>query len=204
MRCDPQTALDVLAPWDAKLASVPRPGRSHNEDLAAIVGSSTWVLDGASVLDPIQACCELDAYWYVRRLNTALAAMLDGSSLDLSSVLAASISQVAAEHEAVCSRPPWGSAPSATVAMVRRRGDTLDYLVLGDGSVLLDLGATIECLSDKRLGLVAGDPTAPSGSSCCRPGLRRTRLQTPAQRPGRSRADGSQHRRWVLDCQPRP
>ena len=39
--------------------------------------------------------------------------------------------------------------------MLRRRGDILDYLVLGDSSVLLDFGVTVECQSDKRLGLVA-------------------------------------------------
>jgi hypothetical protein len=155
MSSDPPTAREVPPPWHASIASVPRPGRRHSEDLTAVVGPNAWVLDGASGPGPAQACCELDVRWYVQRLSTFLAATLDGSSLDLSSALASAISQVAAEHEALCSPQPRGSAPSATVAMLRRRGDILDYLVLGDSSVLLDLGATVECQSDKRLGLVA-------------------------------------------------
>jgi hypothetical protein len=39
--------------------------------------------------------------------------------------------------------------------MIRRRGDNLDFLVLGDSTVLLNLGATLECHTDKRLSLVA-------------------------------------------------
>jgi hypothetical protein len=80
---------------------------------------------------------------------------LDGSSLDLNAALAAAIYLVAAEHKALCSPTQRGAGPSATVALVRRRGDILDYLVLGDSSVLLDFGGSVQCLSDRRLSLVA-------------------------------------------------
>ncbi len=155
MSSDPLARPEPPPPWRASLGSVPRPERTHNEDLAEVVGSSAWVLDGASVRDPSPSCCTLGARWYVQRLSAALAATLNPSSPDLSAALAAAISQVAAEHDAACSETPCASAPSAAVAIVRRLGDVLDYLVLGDASVLLGFGGTVECLSDKRLGLVA-------------------------------------------------
>ena len=155
MSADPLAQLEASTPWQAQLASMPSLGHTQNEDLAVVEGACAWVLDGASApKDP--ADCSLDTSWYVQRLSTALTDALRHSDCYLTAALAQAISRVASEHKATCSCPG-NAAPSATVALVRRRGDATDFLVLGDSTVLLDLGTSVDCYSDKRLANVAPD-----------------------------------------------
>lgn len=155
MSSDPLATSDGSPPWHARIASVPRLGRTKNEDLAAVIGSAAWVLDGASVPQAAEVCV-YDAHWYVHRLSAALeAALARKDGVDLPGALEAAIDQVAREHKARCSCTLQGAAPSSTVALVRCRGATLDYLVLGDSTVILDLGDHVDAVSDRRLSLVA-------------------------------------------------
>ncbi|HEV8649928.1 MAG TPA: hypothetical protein VG276_11120 [Actinomycetes bacterium] len=140
-------------------ATVPRPGKTNNEDLVAAVGSAAWVLDGSSVPPGLPSCCDRDAGWYVGRLSAGIAAALADQAIDLPPAVAAAISSVTAEHEAAC---PAGKArsvlgPSATVALVRRRGNALDYLLLGDTALLLETDQGVTHQSDRRLAQIAPD-----------------------------------------------
>jgi hypothetical protein len=61
---------------------------------------------------------------------------------------------VAALHAGTCDLGHPGS-PSATVAILREQPDTVEYLVLGDTTVLLDEPAGIRVVTDDRLEQVA-------------------------------------------------
>jgi Protein phosphatase 2C len=128
-------------------------GKACNEDLCGASGDAAWMLDGASVPPGIVTCCERDAVWYVHRLVAALRPSLaTRPELDLREVLAGAIGAVRCEHETTCRRGSGHAlGPSATVALVRRRGQILDYLVLGDTAVLLGIGDGVICHSDRRL-----------------------------------------------------
>jgi len=62
---------------------------------------------------------------------------------------------VAADHRAGCDRVGQAPGPSATVALVRHRGRQLDYLALGDSTLLLETRGGVSQHSDKRLARVA-------------------------------------------------
>ena len=117
--------------------------------------SAVWVLDGASALDGAR-CCERDAAWYVRRLSAALADVLT-EECPLEDALAVAIASVATEHRAACPQPDERAGPSATVAIVRSREAQIDWLVLGDSSLLVETDQGVSHHSDKRLAEVASE-----------------------------------------------
>ena len=68
--------------------------------------------------------------------------------------LAQAITTVAALHADTCDLDHPGS-PSATVAILREQPDAVDYLVLGDTTILLEEPTGIRTLTDDRLEQVA-------------------------------------------------
>ena len=156
MSAQPPPTPDDLAPWRLISASDRRPGRERNEDLIGGTSSAAWVLDGASSHGLTPACCGRDAYWYVHALSGALAEILaHHDALDLRQVLAEAILSVRADHHAACSNPSATTGPAATVALARRRGDLLDYLVLGDSTILVETESGVVEGTDRRLSDVA-------------------------------------------------
>jgi hypothetical protein len=116
------------------------------------------VLDGASSHGLTLACCDRDAYWYVHALSDALrGALAHDESLDLRQVLAEAIRIVRAEHQAACSNASATTAPAATLALVRLRGDLLDYIVLGDSTLLVETESGVVERTDRRLSDIASD-----------------------------------------------
>lgn len=126
--------------------------RAHNEDVARVMGTCAWVLDGAD--DPLadESACRHDALWYVDELDTALSHHLS-ESRPLDEDLAQSIREVAGLHRSICNSP--SRQPCATVAIVRVGRQYIDYLVLGDASLLIGEVDSTSHLSDKRLQMVA-------------------------------------------------
>ncbi|MFG1998883.1 protein phosphatase 2C domain-containing protein [Spirillospora sp. NPDC048911] len=131
-------------------ASDATPGRG-NEDY--VVAGPGWVavLDGATARPGVESGCVHDPAWLVRRLGAELGARLmleDGTSLvDL---LADSIKGVRELHADTCDLDNPDS-PSSTVALLRRAGDRIEYLVLADSPVLLDLGDEVRVVRDGRV-----------------------------------------------------
>lgn len=68
--------------------------------------------------------------------------------------LAQAISNVAALHADICDLGHPGS-PSATVAILREQPETVDYLVAGDTTLMLEEPAGIRVVTDDRLESVA-------------------------------------------------
>jgi Protein phosphatase 2C len=117
-------------------ATVSAPGRP-NEDYVCSGADWTLILDGATAPAGVDSGCVHDVVWLVRHLAAAMASRLvlpDGSSL--ADILAAAIKDASAAHADTCDLANPDS-PSSTVSIVRARGDSLEYLTLGDSPIVL-------------------------------------------------------------------
>src|SRR5262245_56498282 len=120
------------------LASRRSPDAASNEDFVGATAHVVVVIDGASVPPGLGTGCSHGTAWFARQLGTQLLTLLsteaDRSPADS---LAQAISGVAALHADTCDLDHPGS-PSATVAILREHSDAVDYLVLGDTTILLE------------------------------------------------------------------
>ncbi|MGI5213066.1 hypothetical protein [Plantactinospora sp. CA-290183] len=138
-------------------ASEPAPGRLENEDHVFQYGDLVGVLDGATVPDGFDTGCVHGPTWYVRQLAARIGlATAERPAAALTGNLAAAILAVRADHGDRCDLDHPGT-PSATVALLRYGGDHVDYLVLCDSPLVLDLGAQIRVVSDDRLRTAMAD-----------------------------------------------
>jgi Protein phosphatase 2C len=137
------------------LASRRSPDATTNEDFIAATANVVVVVDGASVPAGLATGCVHGTAWFARRLGAQLLALLSAEAdQSPSDSLAQAISDVAALHADTCDLDHPGS-PSATVAILREQPDTIDYLVLGDTTVLLEQPTGIRVVTDDRLEKVA-------------------------------------------------
>ncbi|MFG1697472.1 protein phosphatase 2C domain-containing protein [Nonomuraea sp. NPDC049309] len=125
------------------LATEAAPGRP-NEDFAAVTADAAVLLDGAGTPAGSESGCSHGVAWYARTLGSSLlAAMTQKPNETLPELLAGEIKAVAGLHEDTCDLAHPGS-PSATVVMLRRTDDALEWLVLADSSLILDTGGTTD------------------------------------------------------------
>lgn len=127
----------------------------RNEDYVVAGPSWALVLDGATAPHGVDSGCVHDVRWLVRNLAAALAAGLTREpGADLPELVAAAIETTCAAHGGGCdlSNP---DSPSATLTMLRRRerrgGDRLDWLVLADSPLLLDVEGEVRAIVDDRV-----------------------------------------------------
>lgn len=129
-----------------------RPGDVLNEDFVAAAGHFAVVLDGATAEPGVDNGCRHDVHWLVTQLGSRLVAgLIEAPEAPLPKVLAEAIGEVMDRHGSPCdlSNP---RSPSATVAILRQRGDEVDHLVLGDSSVVAQFtDGTIDCVVDNRI-----------------------------------------------------
>ncbi|MEV6927419.1 protein phosphatase 2C domain-containing protein [Dactylosporangium sp. NPDC051485] len=128
------------------VASEPSTRDRTNEDWVSTSPGLIVVLDGATART--DTGCRHGISWYAAQLGAALSASASNPDVALPAALAASIQRVAALHPE-CDLTHEGT-PSAAVAAVRL-GETVEYLVLGDVSVVLDLGKDVTVVSDERV-----------------------------------------------------
>ncbi|MER7457910.1 hypothetical protein [Micromonospora sp. NPDC126480] len=113
-----------------------RPGRV-NEDFTGAVPTAVVLVDGAGI-PGTEAICRHGVAWYATRLGGTLLGLLSLTpDRSLPALLAEAIDRVTDDHRDTCdvTNPV---SPSATVAVLRRCGALVDYLVLGDSFVVLD------------------------------------------------------------------
>jgi hypothetical protein len=124
-------------------------GARPNEDYAMCGPGWAVILDGATPRDDVDSGCVHDVPWLVRRLAAGIVACLARDEAPLCAVLAEAIERTRAAHAGNCdlSNP---DSPSSTVAIVRTRGEVLDYLVLGDSPVILRRRGEIVPICDDR------------------------------------------------------
>ncbi|MEU7575828.1 protein phosphatase 2C domain-containing protein [Micromonospora sp. NPDC049240] len=134
---------------DFAFATEPGPGRP-NEDHVIVSGGFAIVLDGVTRPPDLDTGCVHGAVWLVRTLATCLVEALaaePAATLDL--ILASAIDRLRGRHAGRCDLTNPNS-PSSTVAIVRERGDQVDYLVLCDSSVVFEDGNGITVVQDDR------------------------------------------------------
>jgi hypothetical protein len=96
------------------------------------------VVDGAGI-PGTESICRHGVAWYARRLGDTLLTLLSVGSHrgPLTMVLADAIERVTDEHRDTCDTAS-PISPSAMVAVLRVRGGRVEYLVLGDATVVLE------------------------------------------------------------------
>jgi hypothetical protein len=131
------------------------PGRV-NEDFVAAGADWALVLDGATPRADVDGGCAHGPAWLVRRLGGRLAQLLaEETGAPLRDVLAEAIGATAERHAGTCDLGNPDS-PSATVAMLRTTGAVLEWLVLADSAVVLDVGGTVRAMVDDRVAHLPG------------------------------------------------
>jgi hypothetical protein len=121
-------------------ATEPGDPRRPNEDFVAATPEAVVLLDGAGAAD---SGCVHGVPWYVRTLGSTLLAALSQSDRTLTEILAEGIKSVTSSHDFTCDLTAPGT-PSAAVALLRRNADLLDWLVLRDPVLILQLTDTRE------------------------------------------------------------
>lgn len=123
-------------------------GTNPNEDWVAGTPSLAIVLDGLSTAD-LSTGCSHGVPWYVTHLGGQLLASLADTERPLPEGLAEALERVAQLHPGCDLSNP--GTPSATVAVLRRRHELLDHLVLADSPIVLATKGSITVLTDLRV-----------------------------------------------------
>jgi len=132
-------------------ATDPAPDRWENEDQVFQYGELVGVLDGATVPEGFETGCVHGPAWYVRQLAARIGlAAAERPAATLMGNLAAAILAVRADHDGRCDLDHPGT-PSSTVCLLRHGGDHVDYLILCDSPLVVDLGDEVRVISDDRL-----------------------------------------------------
>jgi hypothetical protein len=181
------------------LASRCSPTARGNEDFIAATEGVVVVLDGATVPPGLATGCIHGTAWFARRLGARLLDLATDGRSSSADCLAQAIAEVASLHRGTCDLVHPGS-PSATVALLRDRRDRIDYLVLGDATILLDGTDWVRVVTDDRLEDIARPQRAamllhPTGSAAQRPLLERLVIK---QRSHRNRPRGY----WIASSDP--
>jgi hypothetical protein len=139
-----------------QLATIPGRDDRPNEDFPAALPDCAVLLDGAGGPAEMPTGCSHGTDWYVRQLGIRLLAGMGGQpGTSLTDLLARGITEVAALHAGPCDLSDPGT-PSTTVVMARLRPDAIEYLVLGDSTLLVDRdGQEPLVLTDQRIEEVA-------------------------------------------------
>jgi hypothetical protein len=121
-----------------QLATIAGRDDRPNEDFPAALPDCAVLLDGAGGPAEMPTGCRHGTDWYVRQLGVRLLAGMGGRpEQPLTGLLADGITEVNALHAASCDLTAPGT-PSATVVMARLHPDGIEYLVLGDSTLLID------------------------------------------------------------------
>ncbi|PJN36624.1 integrase [Streptomyces sp. CB02959] len=128
-----------------------------NEDSVFVSPTGVVVLDGLSAPSDLPMGCVHGTPWFVHQLGTRLINLIGDNTMALRETLRTAIAEVNDLHRDTCALDQ-EAVPASTIAMIRERDDALDYLVLSDNVLVLDLGNEgIQTVADKRVEDVAGE-----------------------------------------------
>ena len=132
------------------------------------------LVDGAGIPAHLRSGCTHTVSWYARELADTFRDTLSHADIDIRTALALALRQVAASHGTGCDLDR--GSPSGTVAAWRIGAEAVEYLVLGDASIILtDPGGDVSEVTDERLATV----TEPIISSLVRDRVARGLATTP-------------------------
>jgi hypothetical protein len=140
--------------FDTQGGSALRP----NEDWIAATSSTVVVLDGVTAPRVTEPGCSHSVTWFTRHLGARLVALLQ-EDLGAAEALTEAINQTNDLHGNACDLTSQGT-PAAAVAILRERGNMLDWLVLADVAVVIETEAGIHVVSDVRVDQAAPEAVA--------------------------------------------
>lgn len=125
----------------------------ENEDFVGTSINTAVVLDGVTPVDRADTGCRHGVAWYARTVGAHLLATATTSDRALPDCLADAIAASRRLHEHTCDLEHF-DGPAATVAAVRVDGDSAEYLVLADCTLVVDTsdGTAPRVLTDSRPG----------------------------------------------------
>ncbi|MFI5470523.1 integrase [Streptomyces cacaoi] len=133
------------------LASLPAEPGQANEDFAAAAAGAAVLLDGAGVAGAETGCTHGIAWFSSTLGGLLLSTMTAHPAQPLAECLADSIRVVRSLHEDSCDLS-YRASPTSTVVAVRADAGALEYLVLGDSTLLLaDQDGKTTAITDQRL-----------------------------------------------------
>ncbi|MFJ1752210.1 integrase [Kitasatospora sp. NPDC088134] len=179
-------------------ATAPGSAALPNEDVVLAGPGTVVLLDGAGLPEGTATGCAHGVVWFVRTLAGALLQQTLRPERPLTEGLAAALDTTARRHGPGCDlgHP---MTPTATVAVLRHHEDRLDWLVLADSTVLLDLPGGPLAVSDHRVGEVTDRQRRElDGRLAGLDPAARRRLLTEAQRTAMNTPDGY----WVAGPDP--
>ncbi|MFJ3580968.1 integrase [Streptomyces sp. NPDC090127] len=133
------------------LATLPADPERENEDFAAAAPGAAVLLDGAGVGEA-ETGCRHGVAWFSGTLGSLLLRSITAEpARPLADCLADSIGVVRSLHADSCDLAHPAS-PTSTVVAARIAGEVLEYLVLGDSSLLLGHSdGGVRVVTDRRL-----------------------------------------------------
>ena len=124
-----------------------------NEDVAGISRYGAWVLDGATGLNNKKIVSdESDAKWYVDWWNNYLSQNID-KDFSLKDILNNGIDSVAREYKNTVGNIKVDKLdiPSCSIVIIKYYKDKLEYLVLGDCTLLTKVNNNYNCIKDESV-----------------------------------------------------
>jgi len=146
-----------MCPGFSRLCAISESGKSVNEDLFGTKGNLAWVLDGMTGhREKPRTPAETDGKWYVKQLDDAFKQLSDRNEC-LSSIARDAIALVRERFQEVTDEDIDGAKdlPAAAGVLIRRirtesGPDKIEYLILGDCTLLIEKTKTIVRISDER------------------------------------------------------
>lgn len=134
------------------VTSVAQPGHD-NEDAVARGPGVVVLVDGAGLPARLRSGCTHTVRWYARTLADSFRDGLSCVDIDIRTALAVALRQVAASHGPGCDLDR--GSPSGTVAAWRIGPEAVEYLVLGDASIIVTgCDGGVREVTDNRLATV--------------------------------------------------
>jgi hypothetical protein len=127
--------------------SDPANGEDDNEDWVSASPGLIVVLDGLTART--DTGCHHGIAWYATNLGSALSTFASNRDTPLASALRSAIQHVANQHSE-CDLTN-SATPAAAVAILRTNNDVLEYLVLGDITIVLDGQDGLQVITDDRV-----------------------------------------------------
>jgi hypothetical protein len=131
----------------ADSASVAGSPDRANEDYVVVQSGSVSVVDGQTART--ETGCVHGVAWYAQSLAETMAAQLEDGRMPAEG-LSVAIRRTTGRHESTCDLSAPGT-PSATVAAVQTTGGWLQWLVLGDLTLIVETVGGVRVLSDPRV-----------------------------------------------------
>lgn len=133
------------------VASEPGSPARANEDWVLTTPDVIAVMDGATART--DTGCVHGVAWFSTQLGAAVVKRAGNPAASLTNALAGAIADVAALHPECDLDHP--GTPSAATAVVRLGSRAIEYLVLGDVTVLAEVDGKVEAISDERVSQTA-------------------------------------------------